>query len=417
MRKTKIITWIGIGVIILVVIINLFWVLPSLSFEKILDLSKNNFVIIGFGLFILLSVIIFYYNSKYFIKKRKEILLLLFSILVSFFLAVIILELQYFLTHQNDDWHDANSEFNSKYGWAPIKNSRTLIFGLHNLSVNEQGFRSETINISKQHILMVGDSVVFGFGVSNNETASYYLDKYLSKIDDKYQVLNLGVSGFGIDQYYLYLSDNINYTNPSYIIVTIYSGNDLEDTRTNNVYGKSKPLFILNGEDIKNKYPEINKYSCFNSLSRLYVAQMFSHNFEIDLHSLCNDETLNQSDANELIVRLLNKLVVVSNSHDSKIFFVLSPSLEDFYNKSEKLIFFENILTTQNISYINFYNYVKEKDINPYDLYLFNDPAHYTVKGNDLMAQAVYDFLIEQEIKQDFADFKNDSVLKTSLFE
>jgi hypothetical protein len=70
--------------------------------------------------------------------------------------------------------------------------------------------RSNAIDFSKGHILLVGDSVTFGLGVNNNETISHYLEK----INNEHQVLNLGVPGYGNGKYFLNLKRNIDQLNP-----------------------------------------------------------------------------------------------------------------------------------------------------------------------------------------------------------
>ena len=103
--------------------------------------------------------------------------------------------------------------------------------------------RSEEVYSSKGHILVVGDSVAFGLGVNNDETVSYYLGKEENISALEYQVLNLGVSGWGIGQYYLNLKKHIENLNPKMIVLIIYVTNDLDDTRKDHHYGISKPMF------------------------------------------------------------------------------------------------------------------------------------------------------------------------------
>ena len=100
--------------------------------------------------------------------------------------------------------------------------------------------RSREVDFSKGHILLVGDSITFGLRVNNEETVSHYLEKEYKR----YQVLNLGVPGYGIGQYFLNLKRHINQLNPKLIVLIIYTTNDLDETRKDTRYEISKPFFL-----------------------------------------------------------------------------------------------------------------------------------------------------------------------------
>ena len=63
------------------------------------------------------------------------------------------------------------------------------------------GERLHVIDGSKRHLLVLGDSVVYGTGVEDEETFVRLLDERLNGL----QVLNAGIPGWSIDQYRIYL--------------------------------------------------------------------------------------------------------------------------------------------------------------------------------------------------------------------
>ena len=71
--------------------------------------------------------------------------------------------------------------------------------------INSLGFRGDETTAAKPEgtfrIVVVGDSHAFGFGIPQQGTFSYLLQGYFKNVE----VLNLGVSGYGIDQYLLRL--------------------------------------------------------------------------------------------------------------------------------------------------------------------------------------------------------------------
>ncbi|MFQ5510315.1 MAG: hypothetical protein ACE5EO_00545 [Candidatus Krumholzibacteriia bacterium] len=63
------------------------------------------------------------------------------------------------------------------------------------------------VGFDKRLVLLSGDSNVFGWGVSTDETCASFLDEYLSEISHGgTRVVNLGVGGYGTLQYYVRLA-------------------------------------------------------------------------------------------------------------------------------------------------------------------------------------------------------------------
>jgi hypothetical protein len=148
-------------------------------------------------------------------KRKKEVFLALASTVLSSLLGLFLIEAYY--------WSSGYSslvceicQFHPHLGWETIPNktvsNEKLIY-----STNSLGMRSREVDFSKGHILIVGDSVTFGLGVNNEETVSHYLEKEYKR----YQVLNLGVPGYGIGQYFLNLKRHINQLNPKLIVLII----------------------------------------------------------------------------------------------------------------------------------------------------------------------------------------------------
>ena len=76
-------------------------------------------------------------------------------------------------------------------------------FSTH-IQTNSKGLRSQDIPYrrlkNKKRIMFLGDSFAWGFGVSNNEMFSNIL---ADRFKDRLEVVNLGVSGYGLSQEYL----------------------------------------------------------------------------------------------------------------------------------------------------------------------------------------------------------------------
>ena len=86
----------------------------------------------------------------------------------------------------------------------------------------------------------MGDPIFWGTGVGDKETGAYLLDRKLSR----FQVLNLGVGGYSIDQYYILLKNELSKLRPLLIIANIYLGKDFFGMLSQTTYGYEKPLFL-----------------------------------------------------------------------------------------------------------------------------------------------------------------------------
>ena len=124
--------------------------------------------------------------------EKKNILLALTTTFLASILGLILVETYFFKS--NDNFFVCEiCQFHPQLGWKTIP-GKTVSNKKVTYITNSLGMRSKEVGFSKGHILLVGDSVTFGLGVNNNETISHYLEK----INNKHQVLNLGIPRYGI---------------------------------------------------------------------------------------------------------------------------------------------------------------------------------------------------------------------------
>lgn len=95
--------------------------------------------------------------------------------------------------------------------------------------INPQGYRDSPFQkdkADKQRILFLGDSFIMGDNVAPDETIPQVLEKLLSPA---YDVMNMGIVGYGPDQSLLQLKkDGLKYQ-PDMVILSIYCANDYND--------------------------------------------------------------------------------------------------------------------------------------------------------------------------------------------
>ncbi len=342
-------------------------------------------------------------NSK---NLTANILLFLASTLFSLLMVVLVMEVRYFIKMQkyvSYTWHDPNTRFDSELGWSPISNTRVSFPEWGTLSSNSQGFRSPEIDQNKKQIIILGDSVAWGFGVSDTETFPYLLNEKVANMN--YQVSNLAVSGYDLGQYYLFLKRHINkFNNLKQVVLVICTQNDLICTGKNFDSGKRKPLFIARNGELILTSGKINKYCLRNLFSRSYFLGNYLPNVGIIgkfLSWVSGDRILSgNEELKEVSIGLLQKIYELVLSHNAKLLIILSPSRDDFKNKSASLNAFEHIFNNSKpggFGYIDYFEILKKVDKEElHNLYL--DDGHYTKKGNALLAETAYKHLIKDNL-------------------
>lgn len=334
-----------------------------------------------------------------------NISLSLVSIILCSLLIIIFIEARFFIKMQkylSYAWHDPNTKFDSELGWGPIPNTKVYVPDWGTITSNSHGFRSAEIDRNKKQIIILGDSVAWGFSVSDKETFPYFLDKLVS--NSGYQVSNLAVSGYDLGQYYLFLKKHIDkFNNLKQVVLVICTQNDLVCTGRNFDNGKRKPLFTIRNDDLMLTNNNISEYCLRNLFSRSYFLGKYLPNKGLigkALSQISGDKTLSSGNELEKVSRaLLQKIYELILSHNAKLLVVLSPSTKDFIEKSASLNAFEYVfkeLKLKDLSYIDYIEVLKKEDRKELkSLYL--DDGHYTKKGNLLLAKTVYSHLSKDD--------------------
>jgi tetratricopeptide (TPR) repeat protein len=341
--------------------------------------------------------------------KKKEFIFATVISLVGLIGACLLVE-GYFVFKNWNRSVTFGAQFNSQLGWANIPN-QSFTANERTYTTNSFGLRSEPLNPSANHILVLGDSVAYGAGVNDNETMPFYLD--LKFPND--QVLNLAVSGYGIGQYFLALKNIIDKTRPKLIIAMIYTGNDFSDTRKDNLFGISKPLFESQNGVLVNLNPSISRFSCQNMISRSWINSLMP---TVKLQNyFCSSRELDSSTTKLTIKKLFQEIYVAGKDKNAETIFALSPSLigsqwlncywqgkpdnchnldSGFHQKYREV---KELLEESELPFVDLNNsfLLKAKGSKSELTTLYNqkgkDIHHYSPKGNRLVAEILADFI------------------------
>ncbi len=259
-------------------------------------------------------------------KTLLKYLILFLVTPVFLIILVAIIEGLNFITRDNDRL----KMYDAELGWSNFPSKVTMQNDI-TYTTNSVGLRSEEVKPGKEKFLIVGDSIIYGLGLQDNETVAYYLDQEFPEI----QVLNLGVGGYGIGQYYLQLKRYIKKYKPKLVGVAICTGNDIRNTQEDTSYGYSKPLFIIQEGKLKTVEPKISRFSCPNLFSTSWFLN--KNPFASLRNKYCSIKNLPEAQVKIVILRLLREIEELVKSYDSKLFYVLWPSQSNFNDKQSIL--------------------------------------------------------------------------------
>lgn len=155
-------------------------------------------------------------------------------------------------------------------------------------SSNSMGFRNtsqnETTNASKPTIAFFGDSLVHGDEVSDSETWVWMVQKHFQ---DKYHVINGGVSGYGTDQAFLRFQEMEECLSPKIAFLSYASTNLYRNINVERffLYHRSellflKPRFIIKANKAQLVLPQETDFDNIVSVLRNDATRQFLSEYD-----------------------------------------------------------------------------------------------------------------------------------------
>ena len=146
--------------------------------------------------------------------------------------------------------HRGMQRYHPRLGWENRPGGHSVAGGVK-VSVDEHGRRFVGAAPGLSHgsptpLILLGDSVTFGLGVSDDETFA----ASLSQGSAPYHVTNLAVPGYGPGQSALRFESERPFSRPAVVILGLCLGNDLADVVSrHHLYDERlpKPRFVLRG--------------------------------------------------------------------------------------------------------------------------------------------------------------------------
>jgi len=164
-------------------------------------------------------------------------------------------------------------------GWTMLPNL-SMTSGTDRITTNNRGHRAlpeYTYQPDKYAVVVLGDSFTFGADADDAEV----WPTILQSLDKRIHIINLGVSGYGLDQMYLALRESIDQYKPQLVVMAFISGDLCRAMSGFRDY--QKPRFRLPEEDgtdpHKRSKPLILTNTPIESKSKTYDRLRRKHGF------------------------------------------------------------------------------------------------------------------------------------------
>jgi len=296
------------------------------------------------------------------------------------------------LRERDTSWHDPNTRFDAELGWAPIP-SRAVDFDWGEIRSNSHGFRSEELRDDAEQLVVLGDSVAWGFGVSGERIFSALLDRALHP--DGMQVSNLAVSGYGVGQDLLWL-ERQRETLPRlrHAILALCANNDIADTASNARYGRRKPLFRYEDGELRLVGTPIAR----NNLLHWYTDSRFLRSalgrapgFERWLLARIGHVRLDVQESDAVLDALLVRLRDEVAARGGQLHVLMLPSQRDLPTRSEDYERLRQAAFAASVPVVEVDERLQLAGRDPSQLFL--DATHLRPRGHAIVARALLEHL------------------------
>jgi len=279
--------------------------------------------------------------------------------------------------------------------------------GLH-LRTNSQGFRAnQDYDVSPPpgnlRIICSGDSFTLGYGVDNDHTWC----QLLAGSDERFETVNLGQGGYGIDQAYLwYKRDGTRLQHDVHLFSFITA--DFWRMRNRTFHGYDKPfLEVRDGELVVDNVP-VPRTAFYapwlarniQLVNRLRTVQLLRSLLPSDSDS----ELPSEAKTRQVLAKVIEELAHLNRSKESLLVVVLLPTQADYASNGSRGLrrFLSQELNRQQIPFFDLIRDLRELPLGEVeDLFIQEGSGaheaaggHYSVRGNEYIARVLHDRLV-----------------------
>lgn len=325
-------------------------------------------------------------------RRRREIALAVGSTLVSLVLALAASmwipmgrSANFERAHYDARHGAVGQSADGELGWAPLAGDGVV------------GQRLQTVDPARPHVVLVGDSILYGLNLSDAETAPEILNARRRDV----QFLNASVSGWSIEQYWLYLRRVLPATKPKAIVIGLFTGNDVQLTgREYTPWGFAKPLYGLDGSGAlvrKNRGA-----GCINGLAQslLFRGLWKKQAWAVSLiRTLCDPVELPRGEVERAIAKMFDEIEALGRARGVPVVWALLPTKfevsaygADWMKYIAKYGLLRRLLAEGHHETLDFYPEILRAHANLDEIFQ-NDNAHMTAAGHRLLADVLERYL------------------------
>lgn len=256
--------------------------------------------------------------------------------------------------------------------------------------INPQGFRDTKdfntvdLNSEKIRVMILGDSFILGVNVRATENVPSVLQ---TKLKDKYEVFNLGMGGWGIDQMYLAYQKYKDVIQPHIVILAFIDDDISRVLEAYRMFEMNKPcLAIKNGELVLQT--SVSRSRLF--LDRILGKSVFLSLFMRQIYLI--------KEARPIVKHVFLNIAQETQLKKVKFVVIRIPTKDyanSITNSIQSLYSFEDVLSDTDVQYLEpikemtqIPNWAKE--------FYFKDDGHMSVAGNEYLADYIFRNVFEK---------------------
>ncbi|MDH5533147.1 MAG: hypothetical protein OEX81_01830 [Candidatus Pacebacteria bacterium] len=333
-------------------------------------------------------------------------LLLLLSTLIPFILIEFILKIVNY-PYQGCKTITKSAEyelgkFDEITGWS-YKNDLSYLSKRKDFSYyfNDKGIRVRaeklSVDFNKPRIVFIGGSVTFGEELNYDQIFSSQIN---SLLDNKYEIVNLGVQGFGSVQSMLQLDKYIEYIKPDFVVYTFIPDHLRRDVNHDRrlhykcfEYAGTKPVFsVLDGELKQLMYPQ--KYSYTDKIKLFLFINNSYHLFR-------ENNLLTDGSGIEVTKKVIDQMNLLSDNVKAKQYFIFYDTVYDNSKDGWNDELYRNLFSNKyENKTLKFYNWAQDSELIG-KKYFVNDNDDYHPNAS-LSAVLAEEFIKKFKIDFDF---------------
>jgi hypothetical protein len=161
--------------------------------------------------------------------------------------------------------------FDPVLGWSLVPDRQYHVKSVRKdfeflVRIDRNGFRDDGQQIghvSDARVVVLGDSNAFGVGLSDDKVLSHQLHDSLVTRGVDVKVLNGGVPGYGLDQFFLRLKSLGTLAPGTVVVLLIHPMNDLVNLSSDVDYTMSRPAAVIQDGRLQFLTPSLNRRSEF----------------------------------------------------------------------------------------------------------------------------------------------------------